>query len=199
MGVGVRIVRPAICLIVFACAPALAAEEIWVELDPGKTEVAFVLNDVLHTVHGTFRLKGGRVSFDPESDAMKGEIAVDAASGNSGSSARDKRMTRDILEAQRFPEIRFAPAAMVGSIAPNGVSDVQVTGSFLIHGQAHNVMIPMHVQISQDQVTATGKFLVPYVEWGMKNPSNFLLKVKDKVEIDLNAVGRIKRGSVTAP
>ena len=188
---------PAICLIVFAFAPALAAEEISVELDPGKTEVAFVLSDVLHTVHGTFRLKEGHVSFDPDSNAMKGEIVVDAASGNSGSNARDKRMTRDILEAQRFPDIRFAPAGSVGSITPSGVSDVQVTGSFLIHGQAHSITIPMHVQISQNQVAARGKFLVPYVEWGMKNPSNFLLKVNDKVEIELNAVGEVERGSAT--
>ena len=187
----------AICPIVFALAPALGAEEVSVELDPGKTKVAFVLGDILHTVHGTFRLKEGRVSFNPQSNAIKGEIVVDAASGNSGSKARDKRMTRDILEAQRFPEIRFNPTGSIGSISRNGVSDVQITGLFLIHGEAHNITIPMHVQIAQDQVTATGKFAVPYVGWGMKNPSNFLLKVNDKVEIDLNAVGRIKRGSVT--
>jgi len=193
------ILRPTICLILFVFAPALGAEEVSVELDPGKTEVAFVLSDVLHTVHGTFRLKEGHVSLNPETNAMKGEIVVDAASGSSGSNARDKRMARDILEAQRFPEIRFSPSASVGSIAPSGVSDLQITGLFLIHGHAHNITIPMHVQISQDQVTATGKFFVPYVEWGMKNPSNFLLKVNDKVEIDLNAVGHIQRGSVAPP
>jgi polyisoprenoid-binding protein YceI len=195
---GIAWVR-AICLIMFAFAPALAAEEASVELDPPKTEVAFVLSDVLHTVHGTFRLKEGRVSFNPDSNVMKGEIVVDAASGNSGSNARDKRMTRDILEAHRFPEIRFNSTASIGSIPPSGVSDVQVTGSFVIHGQAHNITIPMHVQMSQDQVSATGKFVIPYVEWGMKNPSNFLLKVNDKVEIDLSAVGRIKRGNATSP
>jgi polyisoprenoid-binding protein YceI len=128
---------------------------------------------------------------------MKGEIVVDAASGSSGSNPRDKRMTRDILEAHRFPEIRFNPTASIGSISPSGLSDVQVTGSFVIHGQAHHITIPMHVEMSQDQGTATGKFVIPYVEWGMKNPSNFLLKVNDKVEIDLSAVGRIKRGSAT--
>jgi hypothetical protein len=38
---------------------------------------------------------------------------------------------------------------------------------------------------------ATGKFIVPYVQWGMKDPSNFLLKVSDKVELDLTAFGHI--------
>jgi polyisoprenoid-binding protein YceI len=41
---------------------------------------------------------------------MSGEIVVDAASGESASAARDKRMTRDILQAERFPEIRFSPS-----------------------------------------------------------------------------------------
>jgi len=189
---------PAACVSVFAFASAVAAAQMSVEFDPGKTEVVFVLSDVLHTVHGTFRLKEGRVSFDPASTEMSGEIVVDAGSGSSGSNARDKRMTRDILEAQRFPEIRFNPTGSTGTISPNGVSDVQITGAFLIHGQAHPVSIPMHVQMSQDQVTATGKFVVPYVQWGMKNPSNFLLKVNDKVEIDLNAVAHVKRGTETS-
>ena len=45
--------------------------------------------------------------------------------------------------------------------------------------------------MSQQEITASGKFIVPYVQWGMKNPSTFLLKVNDKVEIDLTAVGRV--------
>jgi phage host-nuclease inhibitor protein Gam len=38
------------------------------------------------------------------------------------------------------------------------------------------------------QYIATTHFTTPYVQWGMKNPSNFLLKVEDKVEIDVRAV-----------
>ena len=41
------------------------------------------------------------------------------------------------------------------------------------------------------EVTVTN-FVIPYVQWGMKNPSNFLLKVNDKVEIRVQAVGRIR-------
>ena len=49
----------------------------------------------------------------------------------------------------------------------------------------------MRIRVSQDQVTAEAMFTVPYVEWGMKNPSNFLLKVNDRVEIEIEAVGRL--------
>jgi polyisoprenoid-binding protein YceI len=177
--------------------PALRAEQLTAELDPAKTKVGFVLSDVLHTVRGTFRLKEGHVAFDASTGVITGDLIVDAASGNSGSGARDKRMTRDILDAKRYPEIRFTPDKMAGTVSTSNTSNLEVTGSFLIHGQAHEITIPMQVQMSQDEITATGKFIIPYVEWGMKNPSNFLLKVNDKVEIDLTAVGRVN-GTHTA-
>lgn len=66
-----------------------------------------------------------------------------------------------------------------------------MTGSLLIHGQAHEIKIPMQIQMSQGGFTAIGKFTVPYVEWGMKNPSNFLLKVDDTVKIALTAIGHV--------
>jgi len=43
----------------------------------------------------------------------------------------------------------------------------------------------------------TGKFIIPFVEWGMQNPSNFLLKVSDKVEIDFVAIGHVSGAHAT--
>jgi hypothetical protein len=34
---------------------------------------------------------------------------------------------------------------------------------------------------------------MPYVKWGMKNPSTLLLRVSDQVEIDVHASGRVAR------
>lgn len=174
-------------------AAALRAQDVAVDLDASKTKVAFVLNDALHTVRGTFRLREGHVVFDSATRTMSGDVVVDAASGNSGSGTRDKRMTRDILQAQRYPEIRFTPQKVTGSVVPSGSSTVSVGGSFSIHGEAHDVTIPVQVFMSADEVTASGRFVIPYVAWGMKNPSNFLLKVSDKVEISVSAVGHISR------
>lgn len=180
-------------LALFAWTRAIcAASELVVELDPVKTHVAFTVSDTLHTVHGTFRLAQGHFSFNPVTSAMSGEIVVEARSGNSGSRARDGRMTRDILQAQRFPEIRFTPTSKLGEVAPSGVSNVKVTGSFFIHGQAHEMTVPIQITISGDEIAAKATFVVPYVQWGMKNPSNFLIKVNDKVEVDLTAVGQSK-------
>ena len=57
---------------------------------PTKSTVNFTLGDILHTVHGSFNVKRGAVHFDPATNKIRGEILVEAASGNSGSSGRDK-------------------------------------------------------------------------------------------------------------
>ena len=34
-------------------------------------------------------------------------------------------------------------------------------------------------------------FALPYVSWGMKNPSTFVLRVDEKVAIEIHAAGRV--------
>ena len=48
----------------------------------------------------------------------------------------------------------------------------------------------MHVQTTDGKATAKMRFTVPYVRWGMKNPGTLLLRVSDKVEIDIVARAR---------
>ena len=45
----------------------------------------------------------------------------------------------------------------------------------------------MHLQVRPNGTTyeATAHFTVPYVAWGLKDPSTFLLHVSGDVEIDL--------------
>ena len=175
-----------------ALSHAAPARQITVEFDTAKTKIDFVLNDFLHTVHGSFQLTEGRVAFDSDTGSVSGAIIVDAASGKSGNGTRDRRMNRDILENTQYPEIRFSPEAINGNISTAGASSANVTGSFAIHGASHKVTIPMVVKISGADITATGKFVVPYVAWGMKNPSTFILRVSDTVTIDFLAIGRVQ-------
>ncbi|MGH9436452.1 MAG: YceI family protein [Terriglobia bacterium] len=174
----------------------LRAKELSIDLNPAKTKIVFVLSATFHIVHGTFDITEGHLLFDPSTGAMKGDIVVNAASGNSGNGMRDRRMTREVLQAQRFPQIRFAPDAYSGTITANGASNIDVHGVLMIHGQAHKITLPMQVRMSHDEVTAKGKLVVPYVKWGMKNPSRLFLKVSKNVELDITAVGRIAPASV---
>ncbi|HXA66230.1 MAG TPA: YceI family protein [Bryobacteraceae bacterium] len=172
-----------VCLCV--CAVCYAATTF--DLDPSKTQIDFTLQDTLHTVHGTFALKRGSMQLDPQTGKASGEMVIDVPSGISGNGSRDKRMHKEILESQKYPEAVFTPDHVRGQIAPEGTSEIDVHGNLRIHGADHEMTIHFQVQANGSQYIATGHFLIPYVQWGMKNPSNFLLKVNDKVEIDLRA------------
>jgi len=180
-------------LLLFIGAGALTAAESVFELDPTKTEVAFTLHDVLHTVHGTFKLKHGSIRVDPGAGKATGEIVVDVASGASGNGSRDKRMHKEILESQKYPDAVFTADRCQGSIAPQGESAIDVHGTFKIHGTGHELTLHFQIQASGDQYTASTQFIIPYVQWGMKNPSNFLLKVDDKVEMDVKTVASLRQ------
>lgn len=175
----------------FAAAALLGAAEVpalEMHIDPAQTHVEFTLADVIHTVHGSFALKRGSIRFDPATGKASGELAVDAASGDSGSAARDRRMHQNILETDRYPEIVFRPDSVHGKLAPEGPSQVELHGQFLIHGAAHEITMPVQVEASRGQYTAVAHFTVPYVQWGMKNPSTLFLRVSDKVEISIRTV-----------
>ena len=177
----------------FVCAVALvgadfAAPEM--QIDPAHTKVEFTLPDVLHTVRGSFALKRGSIRFDPATGQAEGELVVDAASGASGSTMRDRRMRQNILETDRYPDIVFRPDRVRGKIAPQGTSQVELHGIFVIHGKEHEIVMPVQVEAAGGQYNATAHFTIPYVQWGMKNPSTLFLRCSDKVDIAIQTVAR---------
>lgn len=170
---------------------SLAAQEISFRADPSKSHVDFVLGDVLHTVHGTFRLKDGTVQLDPATGKASGVIVVEARSGDSGNETRDHKMNKDILESAKYPEFRFTLLSMQGSLAQAGSSEVKLSGTMSVHGADHPLTVTVPVQISNGQVTTDVHFVVPYVQWGMKDPSTFVLRVSKEVEITVHLVGSL--------
>jgi polyisoprenoid-binding protein YceI len=159
------------------------------EFVPARTSVEFALGASFHVVHGTFDVDHGAIQFDPSSRAISGEIVVNAASGHSGNDGRDRRMHREILESARYPEIVFRPDRVEGTVEATGASTVQVHGVFRIHGVEHELTIPVRVEMADDHWTLTSHFVVPYVKWGIKNPSNLLLHVSPSVGVDVQASG----------
>jgi len=165
------------------------AQEATLNFVPAQTTVDFTLGDVLHTVHGSFRLKTGKVRFDPATNSISGEIVVDASSGNSGSTGRDRKMHKEVLESARFSDVTFRPDRVDGKVLASGRSAVQVHGMFGILGAEHEITVPTQVELAPDHWSLTVHFAVPYVKWGMKDPSTFILRVEKAVDIDLSARG----------
>lgn len=169
-------------------APAFAQEKA-LELDPTQSAVHFTLKSSLHTVHGTFTLTSGKVSFDPATGKAAGLIIVSAPSGESGNKGRDSRMHKEIIESQRYPEITFAPRDIEGRVEMQGESQIEVKGEFRLLGEDHEIVIPITLKNEGSVVTLNSDFSIPYIAWGLKNPSTFILRASDTVEVSIHASG----------
>jgi polyisoprenoid-binding protein YceI len=96
-----------------------------------------------------------------------------------------------VLDVAHFAEISFVPKSYQGTIAATGDSTIQVTGVFTLHGAPHDLTVPMQIHTDGASLMAKTHFTVPYVKWGLKDPSIFILKVAKDVDIDITLVGRL--------
>jgi polyisoprenoid-binding protein YceI len=181
---------------VLLVAPLLRAQPapnaVTMRVDPGRSEIHWTLNGNMHTVHGTFKLKGGLITFDPSTGAAQGELLVDAQSGESGNNSRDSRMHKEILESDKYPQAIFHPEKVTGAVKSGSTQNVTVDGTFTLHGKDHPLRLDAKVQVDGQEAVATTHFTVPYVDWGMKDPSNFIFRVNKTVDVDVIAKGGIE-------
>ena len=173
-----------------ASAP-VAAKDLVLSLDPGQSKVHFTLGTTLHTVHGTFALKRGRLQFAPDGKAS-GEIVADAVSGESGDSGRDKKMHKEIIESSKYKVIAFRPDHVEGQLPSQGAVIAQMHGVFSLHGSDHEMTVPFKADLTAGHWKGTAKFTVPYIEWGLKSPSNLFLKADPAVEVELEMAGTVQ-------
>lgn len=159
--------------------------------DPHHTVIAFHLAGNVHDVHGTFALESGTLAVDPASGAASGTIVVDATSGESGNTSRDDRMANAILDAAHFPAIRFRAERVEGAPHPDGTVTGMLYGVLTLHGADHDVAVAIDGRLTDDVLRARARFTVPYVAWGMPNPSILLLTVAETVDVDVSTEGRV--------
>jgi len=173
-------------------APQDPSRQIVLGIDPAQSKVSWALGSTVHTVHGTFALKNGTVQLDPATGKARGEIVVYATSGDSGNDSRDKKMHKEVLESAQYPDVIFRPDRVEGKIMPQGAFTAQVHGIFVLHGKEHELTVPVSAEFAPDHWTGSAKFDVPFIDWGLKNPSSFFLKVNHTVEIELALKGNLQ-------
>ena len=182
-------------LIAVGFCSALHAQQS-VTFTPADTSIEFTLGATLHTVHGTFKLKHGEIQFDPATGAASGAIVIDATSGETGNSSRDHNMHASVLNSGTYPEIIFSPSRIApvdgaGSLRfplPQGTTILNVSGVIHLRGQDHDLMMPVTVERNAGgTLRVSSRFSVPYVKWGLKNPSTFVLRVSDTVNVEVQS------------
>jgi polyisoprenoid-binding protein YceI len=174
-------------------APSALAQRQTFVVNPDASEVKMTLNTTHELVVGTFHLQSGSIDFDRSNHSMSGSVVVLAGSGNTGNNSRDKKMYKDILEVEQHATVSFEPKTYSGAIAPSGDSNISVTGIFTLLGIPHEITIPILVHLEVTSATANGHFIVPYVQWGLKNPSFLIWKADNDVAIDLSLKGQLSK------
>jgi polyisoprenoid-binding protein YceI len=172
-------------------APVAHAQHQNFDVNPDASQVKMTLNTTHEVVNGTFHIQSGSVGYDRSNPKMSGLIIVLPDSGKTGNNSRDKKMHNDILKMDQFATITFAPKTYTGTIASPGDSTIQVSGAFTLLGNSHDLTIPMQIHIDGSKATARAHFVVPYVQWGLKDPSFMFWKAEHEVAIDLDLVGRL--------
>jgi polyisoprenoid-binding protein YceI len=183
-----------IMLALLAAAGATAAEQHLI-LGPETTAIRFRLGATLHTVAGTARLERGEIVFDAESGAASGEIVVDSRSLETGNEKRDRVMHAEVLESAEFPRIVFVAERLEGNLVAASTSEIRLHGRLRIHGTTHPTEIVADVRIDEEEIEATGRFSVPYVALGMRDPSKLVLRVAKEVEVEMRFSGRLEEAA----
>ena len=114
---------------------------------------------------------------EPEGDARKVERAMKGP---------------DVLDAGRFPAIRFRSREVSGKRIAQGYYELTVSGDFSLHGAERPIVVPLRVDVQGDELTATGKLVIRQSDFGMEptTAAGGLVKVEDGVTVAFRVVAR---------
>ncbi|HEV7672103.1 MAG TPA: YceI family protein [Thermoanaerobaculia bacterium] len=182
----IRIVKTLIAAVLMT-APGFA---ITFELDPQQTTLAMTFGATMHRVNGSLKVREGRIVIS-EGGSASGRIVIDLTTAQTGVVRRDRKMHEKILESARFPLAVFTIERMDGTVNRIGSSDIQLHGKLEMHGVTRQVALPARVTSDGHRVSASGVLLIPYLQWGMADPSFFILRVEKQVKVTVKTAGRI--------
>jgi polyisoprenoid-binding protein YceI len=182
------------CLAVLCLALPLAAEKLTFELDPAATTIEIGFGATLHSVEGTLRVKEGKIDLDPETGRASGRIVIDATSAETGNRRRDRKMHEKILESPKYAEMVFTVERVSGTLNRAGRSEIEIHGILDMHGIQRPMDLVATAKADGERVTAVGRVIIPYREWGIPDPSFFILRVEKEVHVEVKASGRLTAG-----
>ena len=162
-------------------------------LDADQTKIEWTVGVTLRKVHGTFKSNGGELIADVKTGTAQGEVEIPTASLASGDDKRDAKFQKEVLDSAQYPAIIFHPTHIDGLKEGDGEQTVKATGSMTLHGSDHPVELTLHMTVSGKQATVTTHFVVPYVKWGLKDPSTMFSRYDKEIEVDVTAKGTLEQ------
>ena len=179
-------------MLLFLLAVPCRAEPLTVTLDPAKSRLSIRFHATMHNVDGSLGPASGVFQLDPSTGQASGEIRMDFSGATTELKRRDRKMHQKILETHRYPGATFHVERVVvpRQLRP-GKNDVQLWGKVDFHGASHEVSLPAEVTLDGQGFRARGWIEVPYISWGLRDPSVFLMRVAPVVTVEVDVVGTV--------
>jgi polyisoprenoid-binding protein YceI len=158
----------------------------------GGAEAGFDLKATMHTVHGITRTVTGSVRVAPAAGgslALDGTIVVGAAGLATGNEKRDATMHDRSLLVATYPSIVFAAEhfSPSGPAEADGTVAGSLTGHVTIRGRTRPLAIAARLTPHDGTITATGTFDVLWAEFGIPDPSFFVVRIEPTVHARFRA------------
>ena len=194
---------PLVWLAALGAASAAAAEPAagpalgWrLVLEPEASRIGFTLGATLHTVEGAFPLREGELHFDPDTGEVAGSVVIDATRGDTGNASRDRAMHEDVLESAAHPDFVLTPRAIQGvERSADGLRGT-LDAALSIHGGTHDLAIPIEARrTGPGRGEVTGQVEIPWVAWGLHDPSTFVLRVEKTLTVRFRVAGVLREPS----
>lgn len=184
--------------VVVTAVRAQDAQTIAIHLNPETTSIRWTLNAPFHkAAHGSIHLKGGDIVVNPKTGLAQGEVLVDATTLSGEDARQTAKWQQDILDTTTYPAILFHPNKVEGLSSAKGSQQVKASGAITLRGHDHLTELPLKIDIDGKQVTVTGRFTIPYTQWGLKAPSAGLLHYDKQITVDVEAHGMVREQKAT--
>jgi polyisoprenoid-binding protein YceI len=183
-------------LLALAFAPPVAAERLALDLDPAHSSASVRFGATFHSVSGFLGPAHGRIAFDTRTGDADGDVVLAFDDARTGNSRRDSKMHHKILQTDLYPLATFH-VERVNLPRPlhQGRNDLQLVGRLDFHGTTRPFALPASADLAGDRVTASAEVEVPYIAWGLADPSFLFLRVAKVVTVEITAAGALS-GSV---
>jgi polyisoprenoid-binding protein YceI len=157
------------------------------EINRAESSIKFNVRASVELV-GTFEKWRASVKFtSPELTSAVLDIRIEAASVNTGSGVKDRKLTgKDFFDAEQSPLIRFHSTKVVQT----GPETVEFDGNFTIRGVTRREKLTFTIEGKGTSTpTVTGTMAFDRKQYGMNSGIPFI-KVADRVEVTIDLKGK---------
>jgi len=103
----------------------------------------------------------------------------------------NKELREIVFEPEKYPEIVFKSTEVTGKLLGNGQYDLKIRGDLTLHGVTRQIVIPVKVTVTGNDLRAVGEFSIDRSDFKVKATSAFhgMVRVRNTVKFTFDIVG----------